>query len=766
MAVRIPRLLAALVLAPALVLPPTAAAQVPATTPPGLDTGTSRVVDLADVTTVPAFDGEVFGDTGAYTLTAGRLHGVVDPADPRNASITDLQHAPRNAQGLVEYAGDFRLYTPNTPARGNGGLFAEVVNRGRFLGDGWFGHGFLFEQGYSVLLVGWQGDLVPDPALVRLHVPTATTPQGPITGPVRAEFVNNGPAAVPTLPLSAGAFTGTNHLAYPAATLSTTSAVLTQRVREEDPREVVPEDQWSFASCPPGSPATPSATDICFPAGFATDRLYELVYPARDPLVLGVGFAALRDSAVFFRTADADDDGTPNPLAIGPKVRWATLFGVSQAGRAVRSFLQQGFNRDARGGRVYEALWPEVATGKMPLSVRFGQPGRAYGQHEDHLYPTLEFPFAYDRSRDPVTGREAGLLDACRASDTCPKVFHTVHATEYWQGKQSLGQTDPLGQHDRLIPPEVRMYFLAGTQHGPAATPSRGICQQLSNPAPVAESLRALSVALEAWVLDGTPPPDNRLPQLLNGTLVPADQRSAGFPAIPGVAYPGLVNEGEALEFGPRFDEVADRGVIDLEPPRVLGSYRVLVPATDSDGNDRAGLRSTTLRVPLGTYTGWNLRAPGYAAGELCGLTGSYVPFVETRAERVAAGDPRPSLEERYGTHDGYVTCVEGATARLVAERLLLPADAQRLVAQARDSDVLRTGTGNPDFASSFDCVARQDTSGNTSQMQRMPSGAAATGGGGTAGVEDAGLIALGAASIAAGGGILLILRRTRARHQ
>jgi hypothetical protein len=286
---------------------------------------------------------------------------------------------------------------------------------------------------------------------------------------------------------------------------------------------------------------------------------------------------------------------------------------------------------------------------------------------------------------------DGGLLDQCRRTRSCPKIIHTVSSTEYWQGRMSLDTTDVHGRFDLREPDGVRLFHFAGTQHVPAAAPAAGICQQLSNPNPYQQGLRALLVALRAWVVSDVDPPASRIPTLRSTTLVESAQATIGWPTIPGVTYAGLFNDLRLLDFGRKFDVDRETGIVD-EPPRELrrGAYSVLVPRVDADGNEVAGLRSVGLQVPLGTHTGWNLRRAGFAENEECGLTGSFIPFARTAAERQATGDPRLSLEERYHDHAGYVAAVRAAAAGLVAARLLLQADADLLVARADASDVLR----------------------------------------------------------------------------
>jgi hypothetical protein len=452
----------------------------------------------------------------------------------------------------------------------------------------------------------------------------------------------------------------------------------------------IPATDWAFADCTATPfPGTPSTTQICLKSGFDTNHLYELLYTAKNPTVLGLGFAATRDLIAFLRHAQHDDAGTPNPLA--GTLRTALAHGTSQAGRFLRTLVLLGFNRDERGDVVFDGMNPHLASQLLPLNVRFGQPGRAYGQHEDHLYPTAQPPFSYGESRDDIAGDAGGILDACRRTRTCPKIIHTVSSTEYWQGRMSLDTTDVHGRFDLPQPRNVRLFHFAGTQHVPAAVPAAGICQQLSNPNLYQQSLRALLVALRSWVVSDVDPPASRIPTLHGGTLVDPAQQTIGWPGIPGVTYSGILDGLRLLDYGRRFDIDRESGVVE-EPPRSAGraAYRVLVPRVNRDGNEVAGVRGVGLEVPLGTYTGWNLRRAGFADGEECGLTGSFIPFARTRVEREASGDPRPSLEERYGDHAGYVAAVRAAAVPLVAAHLLLQADADTLITQADASSVLR----------------------------------------------------------------------------
>jgi hypothetical protein len=681
-------------LAPWIVVALTAAAARPAA---------ARIVRI-EITRIesPTFGGASFGAVGAYDKLVGRAFGEIDPRDDWNAIIQDIELAPRNARGMVEYATDIYILAPHDLARGNATIFYDAVNRGNKVVLGLFnagavggneptgaGDGFLQSQGFTIVWSGWQPDVAPGAGRLTMTVPVAHRPGGgAITGRVRGEYIVTAPTS--TQNLSSGAFTGLTHTSFPAVSLDNRDAVLTRRVKESDPRIAIAPADWAFADCTTAPfPGAPSATQICLKDGFSPDHIYELLYTAKDPTVSGLGFAATRDLIAFLRHAQRDDAGTANPLA--GAIRATLAHGTSQAGRYLRTFLLLGFNRDEHGRAVFDGMNPHLASMLLPLNVRFGQPGRAYGQHEDHLYPTAQPPFSYGASLDIIARDIGGILDACQRTRTCPRIVHTVSSTEYWQGRMSLDTTDVRGRIDLPQPHDVRLFHFAGTQHVPAATPAAGICQQLSNPNPYQQGLRALLVALRAWVVSGAAPPATRIPTLRDRTLVDSAPRAIGWPSIPGVRYSGLLNELRLLDYGRRFDADRESGIVE-EPPRApaRAEYTVLVPRVDGDGNEVAGVRSVALEVPLGTHTGWNLRRAGFAEDEQCGLTGSFIPFARTQAEREAAGDPRLSLEERYGAHAGYVAAVRAAAARLVAARLLLQPDADLLIAQADASTVLR----------------------------------------------------------------------------
>ena len=683
----------------------------------------ARITRLEITTVEPAFQGRSFEPVGAYERVRGRAFGEVDPDSPANSIVQDIQLAPRNSRGLVEYSTEIDILRPAERARGNGVLFFNILNRGNKGGLAAFnanvppnlteinavanpGDGFMLSEGYTLVWFGWQADVLPGNNRLTLSVPIARHQDGSaITGPVRAELTTLTPAK--TLNLSSGWFTALTHASYPTADTDNRKPFddgflpsLTVRAKEQEPRVPIPNTEWTFGSCPEGGEPASDDKKICYPAGFEPGKLYELIYRAKDPLVLGLGYAATRDLAAFLKHEERDSTGTANPVyRSGAK---AIVMGTSQSGRMIRSFVQLGFNQDESGRLAFEGAYPHIGGGLMPLNVRFGQPGRAWGDQIHHLYPAYDFPFSYAKQRDPISGRVQGVLDRCSASNTCPKIFHVATALEVWEGRQSLGLTDPLGRVDVADPPNVRTFIMTSTQHVSANLPLPtaepfGNCQQQANPNPQVWTMRALLSGLTAWVKDETPPPASVVPRIADGTLVAPDQ--VRFPAIPANAYGnvrrpavrflGVHNPLHPIDFGPDYKAADTSGVITQEPPRVgTPTYGVLVPQVDEDGNDLGGLRSAHLQVPIGTYTGWNLGRAGRFENGFRSLQGSFIPFARTKQERLDTGDRRQSIEERYPTKEAYAAAMRRATSSLVSQRLLLSPDAEQLMQQAESEGV------------------------------------------------------------------------------
>lgn len=643
----------------------------------------------------PFAGGAVFGDTGPYEKLVGVARFAVDPQHPRNKGIVDLDKAPRNSAGKVEFEADVYILMPKDPAKGNGAILYDVNNRGNKLALRMFnsapggndptkltdaGNGFLMRRGYTVVWCGWIGEVLPDGQRLILKAPVATDNGKPLRGVVRYEMVADAPADSQPLSRREG------HGSYPPTALGEAKSVLTVREREPDERKALPRDSWRLERKPVpkverGVQGTYGQIRLHLKGGFKPGQIYELITEAEGPIVQGLGYAATRDLISFLRYAASA--GNPLRTTDGkPAITRAHGFGVSQSGRFLRNFLYEGFNADEANRKVLDGLIPHVAGGGLGFfNHRFAQPTRHNGQHEEHLYPGDRFPFTYGDSVDPFAKLTDGIMKrtAAESPQLLPRIMHTQSAAEYWHRSGSLVHTDPLGKLDAVIPDNVRVYAFGGTQHGPASDPpSRGNADNLHNPGDYRPFLRCLLDALDAWVRDGTVPPPSVYPRIDQGTLVHWDQKSTGFPALPGVRYPQVIQRPHRLNHGGEFWL---RGIIGVEPPRKLGDYGVLVPRSAPDGNDLGCLSPPEVAVPLATYTGWNLRRKEIGAdGQLASLLGSYIPFARTRAEREKAGDPRESVEERYGSFDSYRKQFAAACAKLVKGRYLLPEDAERAV--------------------------------------------------------------------------------------
>ncbi len=630
------------------------------------------------------FEGMSFGSTGTYEKIVGRAYGEVDPTHPLNRDIVNLDKAPMNTRGRVEYAVDFCVLKPTDLGKSNRRILYDTPNRGDKLAlidindaqkgptsndpvsaaDA--GNGFLMRQGYVLVFSAWQGDTQPGEGHMLAEFPVATNNGAPIVGDSREEMIfghTDSPAVLP--------------LTYPAHSLDQSNATLTVRLYEADARIPVPAERWRYVS--------PRQIEIDLVEGFDAGAIYEFIYPACDPIVMGLGFVAVRDFVTYMRSTEPDTAGRPHPLSPdpgAPAIDHVIAYGRSQPGRFLREFVRLGFNQALNGGQVFDGIYASIAgSRRIFLNEPFAQPGRFHRQQEDHLYPGDQFPFSYATRTDSVSDKTDGILARSLATDTCPKIIHVDSSTEFWLGRSSLVVTDEHGQ-DIEVPDEVRVFLFSGTGHaGPIMLNHAAVFSQ--NPAYAMNFLnynplnRSLLIALDQWATQGIAPPDSRVPRSGDGTLVPpSPQAETGFPAIPGVRHPERVNELSAMDYSQQ------------PPVPVSGkAYRVLVPKVDADGNELAGIHLPAISVPLGTHTGWNLRGAGFSPGALM-LVGSYFPFAATRAERQANRDPRPSLEERYPSHDAYVVAVSRAAAELQEARLLLAEDAERYVAAAKAASV------------------------------------------------------------------------------
>jgi Alpha/beta hydrolase domain len=630
----------------------------------------------------PTFEGASFGTVGQYEKLVGRAFGELDPSNPRNAIIVDLGLAPRNVAGSVEYSTDFYMLRPVDRANANHRVLYEVNNRGAkvllfdfndaaLLNDPTAaadaGNGFLMRQGYTLVWSGWDFTALAGNNRLQITIPVAKNLDGSsIVGPSLEEFaVDDGT-------------TTTGSLTYAAATLDKSLAALTVRVHGSDSPTEIPAAGWDYVN------STGRAIRL-LPVGtlFQQGRIYDFTYPAKDPVVAGIGLAATRDVLSFLRHA-----GSP-----GGDVQAIYAWGLSQSARYLRDFVGLGFNQDEQGERTVDGVLNlnAGASGGF-FNYRFAQPGRVGGgegpSHGGRWYPSMVFPFGDQVTFDPVTRKIDGLLRRCLSTSTCPKIFEVNSELEYWVKPSSLLTTDTLG-NDLADPANVRFFLLSSLPHVPAAfsTPAApGSCQQPRNPLTPRPILRALLTDMDQWVSSEIAPPASRVPRRADGTLVPGlPQAGVGFPDIPGVKYNGVPAFADRWDWGPAFDD----GFLTILPPLFLGTpYPRYVPKTDADGNDIAGVRLPEVAVPLATYSGWNLRTPPFGGDDLCGTAGQMIGFAQTRSERMASGDPRLSIEERYPNHGKYVSAVAHAANGLHKDRLLLDEDVQRYVDAAAESAI------------------------------------------------------------------------------
>jgi Alpha/beta hydrolase domain len=621
----------------------------------------TTAVSSAEVTRLDITNRADIGASG-YEKIAGTIYFAVDPKDPHNTIVVDLDKAPRNAKGLVEFSSDVYIIKPKDAARANGAALVEVSNRGGRGAIRQFNRGgpspdpateadlgdrFLMRFGFTVAWVGWEFDIGADAGLIRIHVPVATDQGKTITGIVRAAFT----------PSAHVADVAPRELAsYDAVDPDGADSLLLVRSSVLARGEPVARNRWHV-----------KGHMVTLDGGFEPGKTYEIAYRAANPPVAGLGFVAMRDFATWLKH---------QPDAVAP-VRYAYAFGASQSGRFLRNFLYEGFNTDERERQVFDGVMAHIAgAARINLNARWSTPVGL------GAYSATAFPFADASMRDPVSGAADGLLENPRARAHPPKIFYTNTPVEYWGTGRvaALIHSTPDGTADLKVPDNVRVYFFAGTQHVPSRfPPTMGAGQQLDNPVDYTWTLRALLLAMHKWVSAGTPPPASAHPTVADRTLVKAEAIS--FPALPGVASP------LALIAGPRAENPWIPGGAGGGAPLPL-----LVPAVDEDGNERAGIRLPAVAVPVATYTGWNFRQPSTGApGELASLLGSSIPFPATRAAREAAKDPRRSIEERYATRDDYLEKVRAAADALVLRGYLLVDDVERIIQRSSDTWDLTT---------------------------------------------------------------------------
>lgn len=605
-----------------------------------------------------AFGGQTFGDRGTYERIIAIAHMRIDPLAEGNRAIVDLALAPRASDGMVEYETDVIILRPQDPAKAKRVMIYDVVNRGMrlmsMMSGGSFdpnspGDGQLMREGVTIVASGWQSD-VNGGGRVAARFPVAAMSDGPITGRISTERIFD------------DLTTNRIDLPYAAASLDQANARLTVRARGRDDRVEISAANWNYGDN--------RHIIITRPAAMDAGAIYRFEYVARDPVVMGLGFAATRDIIAWLRHAPASS-GNPlaelraNPCERDAKGKCANpdggafssaiAFGGSQSGRYLRDFLWQGFNRGFDGKRVFDGVIPFVPGGRQTFTnFRFAEPGRFSRQHEDHDVPGFTFPFAYSAMTDPVTGRRDGILQSCTQSDTCPRVFHVDTSGEFWQAGSSLVGTGGTSR-DIDFPDNVRAYMIAGGAHAPGMTmPS---CKFSANPLNYTPIVQALIMRMVEWSSGQAMPPESRWPRIDTGELVTLGQME--FPKI------------ASLDL--QKPDVINRPV----PPATRPDWPIHVPAVDADGNDIGGIRMPALAAPTGTFLPWNFRKAGFAENEFCLVFGSYFPFAET--DDAKGDDPRRSMSERYPEAGARERLYDAAIEKLVREGFLLEENAGKL---------------------------------------------------------------------------------------
>jgi hypothetical protein len=676
----------------------------------------ARVVRIVIDSTTP-----LTGQSQPFETVRGRAFGELDPNDAHNSVITDIQLA-KDADGKVRYETTFTITKPVDMSKASGFLWHDVPNRGgsiiiarveRELGD-------------VGLTSAWQADNAGGTAIPTNHatgsnhwvqVPIAKVDGQEVAGNVLARIVNrSGPASQP---LNVGG----NPVPYLPASLNTADAVLTTHTHETSNGQVtvgsvIPASDWSYGHCDATTPFPGTPDDIneanlpgnlpvhiCLKNGFDPNLLYQLVYPAKNPYVLGVGIAAFRDVGSFFKYAAADDFGTANPIAA--RISGSSIRGVSQSGNFTRQFIYMGMNQDEANRQLHQGAWPQIAGRRVAANVRWGQPDgvlELYQMGSEGAQWWTDFP---DVARNLPT---KGIFTRCNLNGTCPKVIEHFGGSEVFALKMTMSWVGTSANTDIPLTRNVRRYYIGSTTHGggsggfvwqPPATGANcpgnnyGTGVFRANPMPSTQMINVIRLAMRNWIMHGALPPPSRYPTLTGGTLVDPTKSAMGFPSgVPGVSDAYFEPENFMFpvfdyNWGPDYNASDATGVPSLLPPPIRKVIPMKVPRVDADGNELGGVPTTLRDAPLGTYLGWNITAAGFHKGQVCNYVGGYIPFALTQAERLANGDPRLSLQERYGNHAGYVAKVVEAANNAFSQGYLTAEDRDMLIQQAQASAVL-----------------------------------------------------------------------------
>ncbi len=642
-------------------------------------------------------EGKAFGGVGPYEKIRGQLFYAVDPENPANAPIVDLELAPVGADGKVHFRGDFILLKPVDLTKGNRRLLYDVNNRGnlymlRHINDAYgsndpllpehAGNGFLMEQGYSLLWTAWNWDVRSGHDLLQIELPIATRNGDPISQHIAAEIVNSfGRGPVPSMPLAWG-----NSRCYPALDPADNSgAVLSFRAAPTADRVPIPNDSWSFSRIENGV-KVPDPTSLAIDGGIFPGMIYELIYEVENPRVVGLGLAAVRDAISFFHFEGADSFGSPSPLAVRDGDGWrssvdaAYIFGVSQSGRFIVHMLWQGFHVDEAKRMVFEGARIHVAGGgKGGFNHRFAQTTHHPSHLEGNYMPADHPPFNFLPDGSPA---ENDVLVTAKKLGAVPKIIMTNNTLEYWTRSASLVHTDPTGAKDVAFHPNIRYFMTNGAPHGGAGSRPPTVTEHERNPLSVNVVQRAMLVNLDRWVSADVEPPPSRYPTIENGELMTAVEHRERFPAIPGMRHPGRNLRPPRVDYGPSF---WSEGIFTAVPPKMGEPFQTLVPAFDEDGNGLGGIRLPELGAPLGTSQGWNPRNAKFGAPDyLTRFDGSFWAFPVTDQNRVETEDPRRSVAARYQTREDYVLVVKKVVNQLVKDRMLLESDGEAYIERAR----------------------------------------------------------------------------------
>ncbi len=709
-------------------------------TPNNLSNSPGFVDQFQVISTADAYGGATpAGASGPYSVITAVVKGKLNPKHPNNAVIVDILNAPVGSDGLVAYSTDVVILRPKSASTARRVMFYDVVNRGNkiglasFVGPGAMDTGAapnaafpsLLSSGYTVVWSGWQSNIAQTgtsatagTGLVGTNFPTAINADGsPITGLSREEYI----------PDYAGGTLNLIPLSYPPASMTDMSQVtftarqswLNASGLQEYNVPSVPVTNWSYVTAtngtvsvqftPPASVPTPNGSKVAPDSG----TIYSFVYNAKNPLVSGIGFAAVRDLITFLKNSSADAQGNANPLndmkgaacadssscASNPSTNYdvAMSEGVSQSGRYLRDFLYQGFNDNATGGKVFDGMIPIIPAGRRTwTNWRFNQGGRWGKMHEDHWMPGDQFPFSYTTITDPVGGTNDGLMKLCLATNTCPKIMQIDGTFEWWGGRASLVVTDGKGK-DLALPNNVRYYLVAGTQHGGGAGVTTGVvvqpsattaatlftsnlCQFASSPVSQTPVERALIPAMENWITKNINPPASQYPTVAAGTLVAPSQAAIAFPVLTTATVPNITaSTAQSLNanFAGSISQIMVTDYSKAVPTYDLSKqYTILIPKVDKNGNEISGILMPEMAVPVATYAGWNVRGAFHAMGEGCSSTGSSIQLPLTAAAAQAAGDSRSPLSNLYLGRADYINKFSTATDSLVSRGFLTNLDA------------------------------------------------------------------------------------------